>query len=77
MNKKALSEADIKAKFITPAIINAGWDELTQIGREIYFTTVRFFGERSTACAKSECWAKGPPLKSCFWLPLPSTSGNT
>lgn len=34
MNKKALSEADIKAKFITPAILNAGWDEMTQLGRE-------------------------------------------
>jgi len=38
MNKKDLSESDIKAKFITPAILNAGWDELTQLGREIYFT---------------------------------------
>lgn len=26
MNKKKLSEADIKAKFITPAILMAGWD---------------------------------------------------
>ena len=38
MNKKDLSEADIKAKYITPVIIKAGWDELTQIGREKYFT---------------------------------------
>jgi len=34
MNKKDLSEADIKAKFITPAILKAGWDEMTQLGRE-------------------------------------------
>jgi len=34
MNKKDLSEADIKAKFITPAILRAGWDEMTQLGRE-------------------------------------------
>jgi type I restriction enzyme R subunit len=38
MNKKDLSEADIKAKFITPALLKAGWDEQTQIGREVYFT---------------------------------------
>jgi type I restriction enzyme R subunit len=38
MNKKQLSEADIKEKFITPAIIKADWDEQTQIGREIFFT---------------------------------------
>lgn len=38
MNKKNLSEADIKEKFITPAIIQAGWNEHTQLGREIFFT---------------------------------------
>lgn len=43
MNKKDLSEADIKAKFITPAIIGAGWDELTQLGREIFFTDGRIY----------------------------------
>lgn len=43
MNKKELSEADIKAKFITPALLKAGWDEYTQIGREIYFTDGRIF----------------------------------
>ena len=43
MNKKDLSESDIKAKFITPAILKAGWDELTQIGREIYFTDGRIY----------------------------------
>lgn len=43
MNKKALSEADIKAKYITPAILKAGWDEYTQLGREIYFTDGRIY----------------------------------
>jgi len=43
LNKKELSEADIKAKFITPALLKAGWDEYTQIGREIYFTDGRIF----------------------------------
>ena len=44
MNKKnLLSEADIKAKFITPALLKAGWDEQTQIGREIYFTDGRIY----------------------------------
>ena len=36
--KKELSESDIKAKFITPAIIQAGWDEMTQIRREVTLT---------------------------------------
>jgi type I restriction enzyme R subunit len=43
MNKKDLSEADIKAKFITPALLKAGWDEQTQIGREVYFTDGRIY----------------------------------
>lgn len=36
--KKKLSESDIKAKFITPAIVKAGWDEMTQIRREVTLT---------------------------------------
>jgi len=43
MNKKELSEADIKEKFITPAVTRAGWDERTQIGREIFFTDGRIY----------------------------------
>jgi len=39
MNKKLLSEADIKEKFITPALIKSGWDEHTQIIREYSITT--------------------------------------
>lgn len=43
MNKKDLSEADIKEKFITPALTKAGWDEQTQLGREIFFTDGRIY----------------------------------
>ncbi|WP_159637953.1 EcoAI/FtnUII family type I restriction enzme subunit R [Sphingobacterium composti Ten et al. 2007 non Yoo et al. 2007] len=43
MNKKDLSESDIKAKYITPAILKSGWDEQTQIGREIFFTDGRIY----------------------------------
>jgi type I restriction enzyme R subunit len=38
LNKKDLSEADICAKFITPAVIGSGWEEQTQIQREVHFT---------------------------------------
>jgi type I restriction enzyme R subunit len=38
MNKRDLSEADICAKFITPAVIASGWREQTQIQREVHFT---------------------------------------
>lgn len=36
--KKELSESDIKAKFITPAILKAGWDEIVHIRREVTLT---------------------------------------
>ena len=41
MNKKALSERDICTKFITPALIAAGWDVQTQIREEVSFTKGR------------------------------------
>ena len=40
MDKKSLSEADICSKFITPAVVAAGWDE-PQIRREVSFTKGR------------------------------------
>lgn len=38
MNKKALSERDICTKFITPALVKAGWDVQTQIREEVSLT---------------------------------------
>ncbi len=41
MNKKALSETDIRSKFITPALCGpegAGWNLITQLREEAYFT---------------------------------------
>ena len=37
-NKKELSESDICDKFITPALVDAGWDAMTQIRREYPLT---------------------------------------
>jgi type I restriction enzyme R subunit len=44
MNKKALTEADIRTKFIMPAILGAHgekWDVMTQVREEAYFTKGR------------------------------------
>jgi type I restriction enzyme R subunit len=44
MNKKALTEADIRTKFITPAIAGeggSGWNVMTQVLEEHYFTRGR------------------------------------
>lgn len=41
LNKKIMTEEDIKMKYITPAVINAGWDLDTQIRAEYVFTDGR------------------------------------
>ena len=41
MNKKELSERDICTKYITPALRQAGWDELAQLREEVSFTKGR------------------------------------
>ena len=40
MDKKSLTEADIRSKFIDPAILSKGWTE-NQIRREYHFTDGR------------------------------------
>jgi len=40
-SKKSLTEQDIRTKYITPAIVGAGWDLHTQIREEKYFTAGR------------------------------------
>jgi len=41
VSKKSLSERDICTKYITPAIVNAGWDVKRQIREEVSFTDGR------------------------------------
>jgi type I restriction enzyme, R subunit len=41
MLKSEMSERDICTKFITPALRRAGWDELSQIREEVFFTKGR------------------------------------
>lgn len=43
-NKKILTEADIRTKYITPALVGPGgtkWDVMTQLREEVYFTKGR------------------------------------
>jgi type I restriction enzyme, R subunit len=37
MNKKELTEADIRTKFITPATVSK-WDLMSQLREEVYIT---------------------------------------
>lgn len=41
MDKKSLSEQDIRTKYITPALTEAGWDTMTQLREEVTFTDGR------------------------------------
>ena len=41
MDKRGLSERDICSKYITPALRDAGWDEMSQIREEVSFTQGR------------------------------------
>ena len=41
IDKKTLSERDICTKFVTPAVVKAGWDIQWQIREEVYFTKGR------------------------------------
>jgi type I restriction enzyme R subunit len=43
MGKKDLSERDICTKFITPALIKAGWDLQKQILEEVFFTDGKIY----------------------------------
>jgi type I restriction-modification system DNA methylase subunit len=42
MSNKNFSEQDIRSKFITPAVIDSGWDLHTQIREEATFTADLF-----------------------------------
>lgn len=44
LNKKTLTETDIRSKFITPALCDpggAGWNLMTQVRKDAYFTSGR------------------------------------
>ncbi|UJP63515.1 EcoAI/FtnUII family type I restriction enzme subunit R [Mongoliitalea daihaiensis] len=47
MDKKRLTERDICTKFITPAIVKAGWDIQKQIREEVFFTDGRIIVQGS------------------------------
>lgn len=61
MNKKLLSEADIKEKFITPALIKSGWNEHSQIIREFSITAGRIW-------VKGKLTARGKKLFADYVL---------
>jgi type I site-specific restriction endonuclease len=41
LDKRELTERDIRTKFILPAVRRAGWDEMVQVREEVFFTKGR------------------------------------
>lgn len=68
VDKKAMSETDIRTKFITPAIVAAGWDLHVQIREEVSFTKGRI-----QVRGKLHSRGKGMPV---FALPYEALSGG-
>ena len=61
MNKKQLTEADVRTKFILPAIEKSKWDKNKQIREEVYFTDGRIYVYGSTT-------KRGIPKKADYIL---------
>ena len=61
INKKEFTEADIRTKFITPAIVKAGWNRMSQIREEYGITKGRILARGNTCKRES-------PLKADYVL---------
>jgi type I restriction enzyme R subunit len=61
MDKKALSERDICSKFITPAVVSAGWDSMTQLREEYGFT-------RGRIIVRGKLISRGQPKRADYIL---------
>lgn len=61
INKKTLSETDIRTKYITPAILKAGWNPMTQLREEYAVTKGRIIA-RGKICKREK------PLKADYVL---------
>ena len=60
-NKTDLSEADIRTKYITPAIVKAGWSSISQMREEYPITKGRIIA-RGKTCKREK------PLKADYVL---------
>ena len=60
-DKKSLSEADIRTKYITPALVKSGWDPITQMREEYNVTKGRILA-RGKSCKREA------PLKADYVL---------
>ncbi len=67
MKKKTLNERDICTKFITPSIINAGWEQ-RQLREEVSITDGRIMVRGKLASRITNPGAKGGPKRADYVL---------
>ena len=61
IDKRGLSESDIRTKFITPALRQAGWDVMLQIREEVTFTKGRII-------VRGKLVSRGKPKRADYVL---------
>jgi type I site-specific restriction endonuclease len=72
MDKKQLTEADIRTKFITPALVGssaAKWNVMTQLREEVFLTKGRAIKVGRLACAE---YAKTIEIRKVLRMPWES-----
>lgn len=57
INKKELSETEIRTKYITPAIVNAGWNIMTQVREEYKVTAGRIVAREKNVKRENPLYA--------------------
>ncbi len=76
MNKKELTKADIRTKFITPALVGPNgskWNVMTQLREEVYFTKGRVIVRGKTVkrgeAKKADYIISSLDCRSPWWRP--------
>jgi hypothetical protein len=73
MNKKLLSETDIRSIFITPAIKQASWGQLTQIREAVGFTKGRIIVRGKLVIGRNHSFSHNRDQAVIYCYSLPPT----
>lgn len=76
MDKRPFTESDTCTKFITPALHNAGWDEMLQIREEVSSTKGRTIVRGKLVIRGQVKGIKAAKLK-LLPIPIPPLADNT
>ena len=77
ISKHDLSETDICSMFITPAVTSSGWDLMTQLRQEVYFTDGRITVNGQIVERGEKKWADYVLYKGDLPLAIIEAKNNT